>query len=864
MSVPQNLVVRFFYRLAQVASLSFCAVVFVAALSLYVAVSGGDARPLRAVVRVVGNTFAGQRSEHIATDVQLFPDTHRLSAATTVTLRSLEEQRPRFFFLFNPLLKLRSVRVVGGAKSEDVAVYRLSWLLFLEPQLPVAKDEGIQVRFEYEGTFPSTPPEAIPTEINPDNVMLGAEAFWFPFDAQSFFTADVRVTLPRALTLAHASRTTTQVVRGDQQVVSWTSTRPLAAIPLVAGRFRTEELHHDDGDYRLYLADDVELDSTAVLDHMAHANRFLVQRLGPSGFDTVAVYVSRNLRRGVNYGNGLIGLSLRYFRGGDNGYALLAHEIAHNWWGATVAEQWLNPASGGQWIVEGWAELFSLLATEEAFGVDALTQRLAAAHFDPERQRAVRDMSMLDNVLNEAVSRDTIYRKGAYVALQLCQKAGRDRCYEAMRKLVETQRYRQATDADVEKVFEEALVTNLQPWSQDWLRSDVLADLQLVADPQGGFTVHSQGKARVDAQEFPLWVFASDSAEPTVLSTHLGEHYDLQPNQHAILDPQLSFPDVIRRNNRFPAQDPPLHVVPREKQVLLTSGEPYAWSAHTITWLDGGTVKQKWELARAALQPPQWFPDGSQVLISYSDARRTFPTILVLSSDGSRRTLGSGNSPAVAADGSVLTARQEQILRLSSDGSESVVVRRPGWILDQPLPSPDASRFAYLAAQHNSLEVHVAEPDGSGDRVLFTWDRDRTLLRWAPAGDKLYAVLGGDWDWQLWEVPLDASATRILVRDTTSIGDVAVSPNGSHIAITATPEKGYPLRARELFVLSVAGEAPRHIPIPDANLDRVAWEDSTTLLVAGSRSPSGQAWTLPQQRFVKAVSLADGTTSDRF
>lgn len=569
MSVPQNLVLRFFYRLSQIASLSFCAGVFLAALSLYVAISGGDTRPLRAAVRVVGNAFAAQRTEHIATDVQLFPDTHRLGAVTTLTLRSLEERRPRFFFLFNPLLKLRNVRVVGGAKSEEISVHRLSWLLFVEPQLPVAKDESIQVRFEYEGTFPSTPPETIPTEINPDNVTLGAEAFWYPVDAQSFFTADVRVTLPRALTLAHASRTASQVLRGEQQVVSWVSTRPLAAIPLVAGRLRTEELHRDEVDYRLYVADDVELDSAEVLDHMSRANQFLAQRLGPSGFDTVAVYVGRNLRRGVNFGNGLIGLSLRYFRSGDNGYALLAHEIAHNWWGATVAEQWLNPASGGQWIVEGWAELFSLLATEDAFGVDALTQRLASAHFDPERQRAVRDMSMLDNVLNEANSRDTIYRKGAYVALQLCQQVGRDRCYDAMRKLVATQRYRQASDADIQKVFEEVLGTSLEPWLQDWVRSDVLADLQLVADPQGGFTVRSEGKARVDSQVFPLWVFAADNPEPTVLSSRLGEHYDLQANQYAILDPQLSFPDVIRRNNRFPAYASPLHAVPRDRKSVV-------------------------------------------------------------------------------------------------------------------------------------------------------------------------------------------------------------------------------------------------------------------------------------------------------
>ncbi len=854
---------RFISRLGQVLAVAFTTAVALAILTLYLAAAGSNPRFLHAVVRTLGEPFSAQRTEHIDVSAQLFPDSHRLSATTTLTLRSLEEQRRRFFFLFNPLLRLHSVRLATSADRDALSVYRLSWIMIIEPKQPVGKDETLTVTFDYEGIFPSPAPDPIATEISARSVLLGPDAFWYPTDAQSFFTADVSVTLPATMTLAHSSRTATRVERGDLQVVRWSPTRPIAAIPIIAGAFQLKEQQAGESTYRLYLADGIALDADRILEHMTRADRFLSQHLGPSGFDTVSVYVNRDLRRGVNYGCGLIGMSIRYFRGGDDGFAVLAHEIAHNWWGATVAEQWLRPGTGGQWIVEGLAEFSSLMATEEAFGADALTRRLATELFDPARQRAIRDMSMLDNVLTEATTRDTIYRKGSYTAFRLCSLIGREPCYAALRQFVEKYRYHQASDEDLQKIFEALAGRSLSDWFADWVRSDSLADIKLAGDATDQLTVQSDGKARVAGEELPLWLFREDGSEPTVTSAHVGDKPGLEAGQYAILDPQLHFPDVVRRNNRYPATDEPLYVAaaPGDK-LLITTGEPWPWSAQTITRRDAGAEKQKWELPRATLQPPAWFPDGAQILVSYSDPDQPLPTILVLAADGARRSLGRGTSPALAGDGSVYAARKHRIVRIAPDGSESTAAQRPGWVVDQPLPSPDHKLLAYLAARRNYVELRLAATDGSSDRVLFSNDRDRTLLRWAPSGDRLYALVGGDWDWRILEIPVDEKATRVLVRDAAAIGDFAVSPDGSRIAMTAAPEGEYPISRKRLYVLTPESRSTRAIDVPEVDLDSVAWDGNDTLLVVGARLPSGRPWILPQSRTAKVISLGDGSVSD--
>ncbi|MGH3055758.1 MAG: hypothetical protein ACRDL7_12360, partial [Gaiellaceae bacterium] len=348
------------------------------AFTAYLAATGRSLPLLRTVVGKLGGLMQGQRTEQMTLDVGVTPDSARLTGTVTLTVRSLDDGRQRFYFLLNDGLRVHSVRVAGvTASSPSPSAYQLWLLTVVDVTVPVAKDATVQLTFDYDGPIAAGLFGAAASTVNARQVLLGVDAFWYPCDVQSFFSADVTLRLPSTMTVVHNGSNATRIDRGDIQIVHWTTDRPIAGLSLVAGPYEPSSKQIDGVGYRLYLPSTVHLDRARVLDTMAAANRALESRYGPSGFKQVTMFVADDLRRAFNDGSGLLGVALRYFRTGDYGFGIAAHEIAHNWWGGTVAEKWLSPGTGGEWIVEGFAEFSSLVAAEAAYGRDALTQRLA-------------------------------------------------------------------------------------------------------------------------------------------------------------------------------------------------------------------------------------------------------------------------------------------------------------------------------------------------------------------------------------------------------------------------------------------------------------------------------------------------------
>jgi Tol biopolymer transport system component len=589
----------------------------------------------------------------------------------------------------------------------------------------------------------------------------------------------------------------------------------------------------------------------------------LDERYGPSGFPQITLFVTRDLRRGFNDGSGLMGLSIRYFRAGDYGFGIIAHEIAHNWWGSTVAEKWLSPGTGGEWLVEGFAEFSSLIAIEAKYGAAGLTRRLASEFFDPERQAAVADMSVLDNVLAEATARDTIYRKGAYVAIMLRAMLGEEAYFSTLRQFLERFRYQQATEADLQQMLQQLNGEDLARYFSDWVRSDRLADLSLDEAGPGAITVSNLGAATI-AGPIDLWAFKKDGGEPIRTTVKVGDTVTLAADGDSwVLDPLLAWADMERENNRYPRRHDPVYAAAAPGGIVaLTRGGTLPWVRTTVSATASGSTKQTWDFERGMAEPPAWSADAARLIVSTSEAAEPLPAIVTLATDGGRRLLGHGSAPAAAPDGAIYAGKHDRIVRLGSDGRETEVVQRRGEVLDMPLPSPDGTRLVYTAARGNHVELRAVRPDGRGDHVLLSWDRDWMLYRWSTEGTRLYAVAGGDWDWQIWEIPLGAGAVQVLAAGAAAIGDLALSPDGRQLAFTAAPSLDYPINRRQLYVLDPANRAVRNVDVPGADLSQVTWLDGEVVLVVATTVDPGHPWTLPAERSLKRVSVADGGIED--
>jgi hypothetical protein len=857
---------RVLRRIISAAAVVLLLLIVGTSIAAYLAVSGESLALLRFATARVGALVAGQRTHQVTLDVQLDPVQGRLTGTATLTIESLEDSRQHFYFLLNDGLHVRKVRVISADKTRRVAsAYQLWLLTVVDLGAPVAKGTMVQLTFEYGGAPVPSIFGTASNLFNPRQVLLNVDSFWYPNDAQSFFNADVRVTLPASMTVVNNGTGTEQFERGESRLTHWTSDRPVAGLALVAGQYNLSTADADGVGYRLYLPPEVQLDAARILGLMKDAHHILQDRYGASGFRQIALFVDRNLRRGFNDGSGLMGLSIRHFRAGDYGFAAIAHEIAHNWWGSTVAEKWLAPGTGGEWIVEGFAEFSSVVAAEAEYGAAALVRRRGEEFFDPDRHGVIARMSVLDNVVAEPGARDTIYRKGAYVALMLRHRLGDDACFSGLRQFLERFKYQQATDRDLQQVLQENTKQDLAPFFADWVRSDHGADLSLDANNQSEVTVSNLGSATVTG-DLDLWkVGKAAGAERQTTTVHLGDHFSLAAEgEYAVLDPLLVWADMQRENNRYPRALAPLYVTASARgDLAVTRGESFPWARAAIAQIGpDGRTSHTWDFSRGLAGPPSWAPDGSRLIASYSESPDSPPAIMTLAAEGARRTIGHGATPAAAADGTIYAANHDRLIRFDPGGAETTVVQRPGELLERPVPSPDAARVVYTAARANQLQLRLVNRDGSGDRPVFSWDRDRMLYRWSPDGAHLYAVIGGSWDWQVWDVPLGSGSIATLAANAAAISDLAVSPDGTHLAFTAAPELDYPNNRCRLYVLDLGDRSVRTIDIPDADLGQLTWVAADAIVVVATNASPTERWSLPAPRTLKRVHLPDGSVQD--
>ncbi|MFI5395965.1 MAG: M1 family aminopeptidase [Candidatus Binatia bacterium] len=837
-----------------------------ATIAAYLAVTGNSLALVRFAAAQVGRLVAGQRTQHLMLDVQASPTEGQLTGRATLVVESREESRQRFYFLLNDGLRIRRGRVEGTDKTpRPASIYQLWLLTIVDVGSPVPKGGTVQLTVDYDGAPVTGMFSVASNALNPQRVLLNVDSFWYPSDLQGFFDAEVTATLPATMTVVHNGVETESVARGDLRQTHWTTERPVAGLALVAGQYSMTAREVDGTTYRLYLSPDLQLDTTRLLGFMSDANGTLQQRYGASGFHHVTLFVDRNLRRGFNDGSGLMGLSIRYFRTGDYGFAATAHEIAHNWWGGTVAEKWLTPGTGGEWLVEGLSEFSSLVATEAEFGADALRRRRGEELFDPAGHGVIAQMSVLDNALAESSARDTIYRKGAYVALMLRQKLGDDIYFSGLRQFLERFKLQQATDRDLQSVLQEVSQQNLERYFADWVRSDHLADLSLDANSQSEITVSNLGSAVIPG-DIDLWTFKKgDGDQPTRATVHLGDRTKLEADaDYAVLDPLLVWADVQRENNRYPRASAPLYVTASPRgDLAVTRGEPFPWMRASVGHIAAeGRTRHTWDFSRGMAEPPSWSPDGSRLIVSYSESPDALPAIVTLAAEGTQRTIGRGTAPAAAADGTIYAGQRDRIVRFAADGSESTVVQRRGDLLERPLPSPDGLRLAYSAARSNRVELRVISRDGDDDHSLLSWDRDRMRYRWAPDGTHLYAIIGGNWDWQIWDIPVEAGSITQLATGAAAIFDLALSPDGEQLGFTAAPELDYPNCRGRLYVLRPSDRTVHTIDVPDTDLGSFAWVSSDTVVAVATKARADQRWILPANRGLKRVRVSDGQVED--
>ena len=160
---------------------------------------------------------------------------------------------------------------------------------------------------------------------------------------------------------------------------------------------------------------------------------------------------------------------------------LIAHEIAHLWFGDYVSMKWFDDV----WTKEVFAGYFAAQMGEPLFPqlnhkLSALKQFIPPAYSDDRTQGAVAIKQPLDNLQDAGlVYGKTIYNKAPVVMRMLAEKLGADAFRIGLQTYLQKFAYSNASWEDLIDILDEFTSDDLKAWSHNWVAEKGMPEISL-------------------------------------------------------------------------------------------------------------------------------------------------------------------------------------------------------------------------------------------------------------------------------------------------------------------------------------------------------------------------------------------------
>ncbi len=194
--------------------------------------------------------------------------------------------------------------------------------------------------------------------------------------------------------------------------------------------------------------------------------QFFTEKIAPFPFTKLA-----NVQSTTRYGGMENAGNIFYFENSVDGKRssefLLAHEIAHQWFGDSASEiDWSH-----LWLSEGFATYFTDLYAEYQYGKSKLDEKLQEERrqvigFSQSTKTAVIDSSRTN--LMELLNPNS-YQKGAWILHMLRRKVGDKNFWKAIQQYYQKYKFSNATSEDLKVEFEAVSGINLNQFFKQWL-----------------------------------------------------------------------------------------------------------------------------------------------------------------------------------------------------------------------------------------------------------------------------------------------------------------------------------------------------------------------------------------------------------
>jgi aminopeptidase N len=400
----------------------------------------------------------GYDVQHYTLDLAIDAANNQL--AGTAVLQAQAAQALSAFNLDLLGLQVESVTVNGAPADHLHAGTELT----VEPERPLREGSSFEVTVAYRGT-----PQPLPAEhlsfpsgwqksANGIFVMwgVGNGATWFPNNnhASDKATYTFRLTVQPPL-LAIANGTLAEQAEADGAVTYvWEMNDPIYSdgATLFVSEYAESAAEGPGGLPLLrYLPPGHAAAEAQAFEPVPEILEFLIKLYGPFPFDSIGVISERQLPIIA----AAVPSRVLFTPEGAQQPTLLAHELAHQWFGESV-----TPASTeDMWLSEGFATYTELLWQEH--NGDAIEGRLLGFY----AERTVPP----GNPPAEALLERSVYAQGALTLHALRVEVGDESFFEILRTYAERYRHSSASTVDFVALAEEVSGERLEPLFDRWL-----------------------------------------------------------------------------------------------------------------------------------------------------------------------------------------------------------------------------------------------------------------------------------------------------------------------------------------------------------------------------------------------------------
>ncbi|MCZ6650064.1 MAG: M1 family aminopeptidase, partial [Acidobacteria bacterium] len=161
--------------------------------------------------------------------------------------------------------------------------------------------------------------------------------------------------------------------------------------------------------------------------------------------------------------------------------SLVAHEVAHQWWGSLIS----NANDRNYWFVESLAEYSAALFVEARYGAKAYKKHVQAWRREILRadlRVSVQDAPILWSgraVPRGAGYRAAVYAQGPYMFHILRNSFGDDKFFAFLKTLAQDLQGREIVTRDIQRVAEKAFNMNLEAFFDQWIRGVGLPEYKI-------------------------------------------------------------------------------------------------------------------------------------------------------------------------------------------------------------------------------------------------------------------------------------------------------------------------------------------------------------------------------------------------